>query len=216
MLDGPCRTPATCLDPAAVKTGSLPMSSLLDQSALTDLAERLVAAARRSGADAADAVAVRSVSVSVEVREGAVEESQRSKGRRGVAGAGRTPPGGGLDQRHQGRRIGPRRARGGNGKSRARGPLRRLADADLLAQQVPDLDLVDPDLRPSPSWRSAPRARRRRGLPSRACPNRKAPRPPPASAHGAGDQPWLPRRLPQFAPQPLDGRYCRRRHGDGA
>ena len=36
---------------------------LLDQSALTDLAERLVAAARRAGADAADAVAVRSVSL---------------------------------------------------------------------------------------------------------------------------------------------------------
>ena len=39
------------------------MSSLLDQSALTDLAERLVAAARRAGADDADAVAVRSMSL---------------------------------------------------------------------------------------------------------------------------------------------------------
>src|SRR5512136_3116117 len=56
------------------------MSSLLDQSALTDLADRLVAAARRAGADAADALAVRSVSLSVEVREGAVEETQRSEG----------------------------------------------------------------------------------------------------------------------------------------
>src|SRR5712691_6615227 len=52
------------------------MSSLLDQSTLTDLAERLVAAARRAGADAADAVAVRSMSLAVEVREGAVEESE--------------------------------------------------------------------------------------------------------------------------------------------
>ena len=33
-------------------------TSLLDQSALTDLAERLVGAARKAGADAADAVAV--------------------------------------------------------------------------------------------------------------------------------------------------------------
>src|SRR5258708_7328867 len=51
------------------------MTSLLDQSALTDLAERLVAAARRAGADAADAVAVRSMSLSVEVRpaEGATK-----------------------------------------------------------------------------------------------------------------------------------------------
>ena len=56
------------------------MSPLLDQSALTDLAERLVAAARRAGADAADALAVRSVSLAVEVREGAVEESERSEG----------------------------------------------------------------------------------------------------------------------------------------
>src|SRR5437899_2541959 len=56
------------------------MSALFDASALTDLAERLVAAARRAGADAADAVAVRSVSLGVEVREGAVEESERSEG----------------------------------------------------------------------------------------------------------------------------------------
>src|SRR5262245_21047227 len=55
------------------------MSSLLDQSALSDLAERLVTAARRAGADAADAVAVRSMSSSVTVREGAVEESERSE-----------------------------------------------------------------------------------------------------------------------------------------
>src|SRR5262245_37588870 len=56
------------------------MSSLLDQSVLTDLAERLVAAARRAGADAADALAVRGMSLAVEVREGAVEESERSEG----------------------------------------------------------------------------------------------------------------------------------------
>src|SRR6266581_2926168 len=55
------------------------MTSLFDQTALADLAERLVAAARRAGADAADAVAVRSMSLSVEIREGAVEESQRSE-----------------------------------------------------------------------------------------------------------------------------------------
>ena len=57
-----------------------PAASLFDQSALTDLAERLVKAARAAGADAADAVAVRSVSLSVEVRDGAVEESERAEG----------------------------------------------------------------------------------------------------------------------------------------
>src|SRR5262245_40100682 len=46
------------------------MSSFLDQSQLIDLAERLVRAARRAGADAADALAVRSISQSVEVRDG--------------------------------------------------------------------------------------------------------------------------------------------------
>src|SRR5687768_3092874 len=56
------------------------MSSLLDQSILTGLAERLVGAARKAGADAADAVAVRGVSQSVEIRDGAVEESERSEG----------------------------------------------------------------------------------------------------------------------------------------
>ena len=56
------------------------MDSLLDQSALTKLAERLVDAARRAGADAADAIATRGVSQSIEVREGSVEESERSEG----------------------------------------------------------------------------------------------------------------------------------------
>lgn len=56
------------------------MKALLDQSALTQLAERLVAAAKKAGADAADAVAVRSVSIGVEVRDGALEESERSEG----------------------------------------------------------------------------------------------------------------------------------------
>jgi PmbA protein len=56
------------------------MDSLLDQSALTKIAERLVDAAKRAGADAADAVATRGVSLSVEVRDGEVEESERSEG----------------------------------------------------------------------------------------------------------------------------------------
>jgi PmbA protein len=55
-------------------------SSLFDQSALTELAARLVDAARRAGAEAADAVAVRSVSLAVEVRDGAVEETERAEG----------------------------------------------------------------------------------------------------------------------------------------
>src|ERR1700726_1129489 len=55
-------------------------AGLFDQSALTTLAQRLVEAAKRAGADAADAVAVRGVSQGVEVRDGRVEESERSEG----------------------------------------------------------------------------------------------------------------------------------------
>ena len=55
-------------------------SDLFDQSALSTLAQRLVEAARRAGADAADAIAVRGVSHGVEVRDGRVEESERSEG----------------------------------------------------------------------------------------------------------------------------------------
>src|SRR5579872_2351614 len=57
-----------------------PTSSPFDQTALIDRAERLVKAARAAGADAADAVAVRSMSLSIEVRDGAVEESERAEG----------------------------------------------------------------------------------------------------------------------------------------
>ncbi|GAA3841705.1 TldD/PmbA family protein [[Pseudomonas] carboxydohydrogena] len=56
------------------------VSDLLDQSALTDIAQRLVEAAKKAGADAADAVAVRGVSQGVEIRDGRVEESERSEG----------------------------------------------------------------------------------------------------------------------------------------
>ena len=56
------------------------MDSLFDQSALTALAERLVRTAKKAGADAADAVAMRSVSLGVQVRDDAVEESERAEG----------------------------------------------------------------------------------------------------------------------------------------
>jgi PmbA protein len=55
-------------------------ADLFDQTALSELAQRLVAAAKRAGADAADAIAVRGVSQGVEVRDGRVEESERSEG----------------------------------------------------------------------------------------------------------------------------------------
>jgi hypothetical protein len=54
--------------------------TLLDLSALTDRADRLVKAAHAAGADAADAVAVRSMSLAIEVRDGNTEESERAEG----------------------------------------------------------------------------------------------------------------------------------------
>ena len=57
-----------------------PSAPRCDQTVLIDRAERLVAAARKAGADAADAVAVRGTSLSVEVREGQVEESESAEG----------------------------------------------------------------------------------------------------------------------------------------
>ncbi len=57
-----------------------PVASLFDLTTLTDRAERLVRAALTRGADAADAVALRSQSLSIELRDGAVEESESAEG----------------------------------------------------------------------------------------------------------------------------------------
>ena len=124
------------------------MSSLLDQSALADLADRLVTAARRAGADAADAVAVRSISLSVDVRDGAVEELQRSEG----------------DDVGLRVLVGHKQASISTNDIRADGvdalaeraiamarvapddKFAGLADPALLAKAFPDLDLLDPDM----------------------------------------------------------------------
>jgi PmbA protein len=123
------------------------MSSLLDQSALTDLAERLVAAARRAGADAADALAVRGVSLAVEVREGAVEESERSEGddvglrafvgrRQAVVSTN--------DIKADTAELAERAV--AMAKAAPEDPFAGLADRGQLARDFPDLDLLDPNL----------------------------------------------------------------------
>ena len=124
------------------------MDSLFDQTALITLAERLVKAAKAAGADAADAVAMRSVSQSVEVRDGAVEESERAEGddmglrvlvgrRQAVVSTndvkGESPDA--LAERAVAMaRVAP--------EDRFAG----LADTALLAREFPDLDLVDQQL----------------------------------------------------------------------
>ncbi len=123
------------------------MSSLLDQSALTDLAERLVSAARRAGADAADALALRAVSLAVEVREGAVEESERAEGddiglrvfvgrRQAVVSSN--------DNRADVSELAARAV--AMARAAPEDPFAGLADPAQLASDIPDLDLLDPDL----------------------------------------------------------------------
>jgi PmbA protein len=121
-----------------------PKDSLFDQSALIERAERLVKAALSSGADAADAVAARAMSLGIGVRDGAVEESESAEsddlglrvlvGKRqavvstnDLAGDART-----LAERAVAMaRVAPEDKYAG------------LADADLLAREFPDLDLID-------------------------------------------------------------------------
>jgi PmbA protein len=123
------------------------MSSLLDQTALSDLAERLVAAARRAGADAADAVAVRAMSLSVTVREGAVEESERAEsddvGLRVFVGRRQAV----VSTSDIAADVGELAERAvAMAKVAPDDRFAGLADPALLTGGVPDLDLLDPDL----------------------------------------------------------------------
>src|SRR5262249_28373984 len=123
------------------------MTSLFDQSALMDLAERLVATARRVGADAADAVAVRSMSSSVEIRDGAVEESQRSEsddvGLRVFVGR-RQAVVSTNDIAADAAQLAERAI--AMAKVAPEDRFAGLADPVQLASDRPNLDLVDPDL----------------------------------------------------------------------
>jgi PmbA protein len=121
---------------------------LFDQSALSALAERLIADARKAGADAADAVAVRSISLSIEVRDGAVEESERAEGddlglrvlvgqRQAVVSTNDLTADG----------IASLAARAvAMAKAAPEDRFAGLADRALLAHDFADLDLLDPDL----------------------------------------------------------------------
>jgi PmbA protein len=123
-------------------------AGLFDQSALSELAERLVAAAKRAGADAADAVAVRGVSQGVEVRDGRVEESERSEGddvglrvlvglRQAVVSTNDVS-GDGVA------RLAERAV--AMAKVAPDDKYVGLADPALLAHDFPDLDLLDPKI----------------------------------------------------------------------
>jgi PmbA protein len=121
-------------------------TDLFDQSALSALAERLVEAAKRAGADAADAVAVRGISQGVEVRDGRVEESERSEGddmglrvlvgRRQAVISTNDISGDGVARLAE-RAVAMARVAPDD-------KYVGLADSSLLARDFPELDLLDP------------------------------------------------------------------------
>jgi PmbA protein len=143
-----------------------PALSLFDQTALADRADRLVKAALKAGADAADAAALRSMSLAVEVRDGAVEESERAEGddlglrvligkRQAVVSTNDSSADAvtGLAERAVAMaRVAPEDKFAG------------LADASLLAHDFPDLDLIDPDLPSVPDLEKMAQAAEAAGL----------------------------------------------------
>ena len=129
------------------KPHSRPNDALLDTSRLIDLAERLVTAAHRAGADAADALAVRSISQSVELRDGSIEESERAEGddaglrvfvgrRQAVVSTN--------DAKADTAELAARAV--AMARAAPEDPFAGLADPTLIARAIPDLDLVDADL----------------------------------------------------------------------
>ncbi len=121
-----------------------PTPSLFDQSALLDRAERLVKAARAAGADAADAVALRSLSISIEVRDGAVEESESAEsddfGLRVLVGK-RQAVVSSNDTAGDVATFAQRAV--AMAKAAPEDKFAGLADEGLLAHDFPDLDLTD-------------------------------------------------------------------------
>jgi PmbA protein len=121
-----------------------PADSLFDQTALIERAERLVKAARSAGADAADAVAVRSLSLGIEVRDGAVEESESAEsddlGLRVLVGKRQAVVS--TNDLAGDLRVLAERAVA-MARAAPEDKYAGLADESLLAHDFPDLDLID-------------------------------------------------------------------------
>jgi PmbA protein len=124
-----------------------PKDSLFDQSVLIERAERLVKAAKAAGADAADAVAMRSLSLGIELRDGQVEESESAEGddlglrvlvgqRQAVVSTNDLA--GDLTALAE-RAVAMARAA-------PQDKYAGLAEESLLAREFPDLDLIDREL----------------------------------------------------------------------
>ncbi len=125
------------------------MTAQLDQTALVDRAARLVEAARRAGADAADAISVRRVSLAIDVRLGKVEDTTRAEtddftlrvfvGRRSASVSANVfgDPGAFAERAVAMAKVTPE------------DPYAGLADPERLATAQADLDLLDPAI-PTP------------------------------------------------------------------
>jgi len=134
------------------------MTALLDQTDLVDRAARLVEAARRAGADAADAVSVRSVSQSVDVRLGKVEETNRAEGadfslrvfvgkrNASVSANVLTDPAALAERAVAMAKVAPE------------DPFAGLAELARLAKRFPELDLLDETIPTGDSLTDAARA----------------------------------------------------------
>jgi PmbA protein len=122
------------------------MSAHFDHSDLSDRAIRLVEAARRAGADAADAVCVRGVSLGVEVRLGKIEETRRSEGDDFTLRAfvGRRSAAVSVNVLSDPAELAERAVAMAHVAPEDR--FAGLADPARLAQSFPDLDLLDPTI----------------------------------------------------------------------
>lgn len=121
------------------------MTETIDQSELETRAARLVEAAKRAGADACDAVAITGVSLSVDVRDGKVEETDRAEGddvtlrvfvgRQHASVSANTldDPDALAERAVAMARVTPE------------DPFAGLADANLLLRDIPELELLDPN-----------------------------------------------------------------------
>ncbi|HME30370.1 MAG TPA: metallopeptidase TldD-related protein, partial [Pseudolabrys sp.] len=133
-----------------------PAASLQDLTPFIDRAERLVTAARAAGADAADVVVLRTMSLGIEVRDGRVEESESSEGdeiglrvlvgrRQAMVSTNDVSDGSATTLAE--RAVAMARAI-------PEDKFAGLADTDLLAHDYIDLDLIDTNL-PSIAWLEA-------------------------------------------------------------
>ena len=119
------------------------MTEILDQTDLTDRAARLVEAALKAGADAADTVCVRGISLGIEVRLGKIEETRRAEGddftlRAFVGKRSATVSANVLTDPAE---LAERAV--AMAKAAPEDPYAGLADRALLAREFPDYDVLD-------------------------------------------------------------------------